>query len=338
MSKFGSSTQTGGPRLNGTLRSFLRYSGTSGRRRAIAATNSSYGGAGPSKTAIDPIANEVSWSWSSASIKAASSDFSRSMPAPYSSGPVIPTDLRDPGGSHLADGLLQGAVDVLRIDVEFLSGLLLGPRDGLANCLLDLALADYDESSFAWVDVVAQFLSFRPRHPLCQVPADAADHAAGRRRTEDCRREQDADGRPGGDSPPGAVAGGCLVLVLMDLAGCVLGYDGRVVGADQASFARVLHDLVVVPRHCLVWIRRHQYECAARTGHICLPPYRWRHRQPRWRPSAATASSSRLSACPLPRRHPCRARRRRPDRRGWCREIGACRERVGSGQAGGGTR
>lgn len=59
---------------------------------------------------------------------------------------------------HLLHGLLQGPVDVLRVDAEFLGGLLLGPGHGVLDCLLDLGLTDDDEACVARIDEITEFL------------------------------------------------------------------------------------------------------------------------------------------------------------------------------------
>src|SRR6266542_4441904 len=50
---------------------------------------------------------------------------------------------------HLLHGLLQGPVDVLRVDAEFHGGL---------DCLLDLGLTDDDEACVARIDEITEFL------------------------------------------------------------------------------------------------------------------------------------------------------------------------------------
>ena len=78
------------------------------------------------------------------------------------------------------------------------------------------------------------------------MSADPADYPADGGRAEYGWREQDPHGRPGGDAPPGAVAGRRLVLVLVHLAASVLGDYGRVIGPDQSLGVQFLDDLVVI--------------------------------------------------------------------------------------------
>lgn len=168
---------------------------------------------------------------------------------------------------HLPDGLLERPVDVLGVDVEFLGGLLLSPGHGLLDRVLDLALADDDQACLAGIDEVAQLLGPGPRHSLGQMAADAADDSARRGRAEHRRREDDPDRRPGRHSPPGTVARGGLVLVLVDLAVRVLGDQCRVVGADQAAGVQSLDDLVVVSRRAFVRVCRDIDERTVGLGH-----------------------------------------------------------------------
>ncbi len=166
---------------------------------------------------------------------------------------------------------VQGTVDVLWVDVELPRLLLLCPGDGAVDRLLDLAFADDDERSLARIDEVAQLLRIRAGHALGQVSADSADDAACGRGAEDGRREDDTHGGSGGDTPPGTVAGGCLVLVLVHLAVLILGDHGRIVGTDQAQRMRLLDDPVVVTRRHLVGVGRHHDEGAAGIGHSAPP-------------------------------------------------------------------
>jgi hypothetical protein len=62
------------------------------------------------------------------------------------------------------------------------------------------------------------------------VPSERSSRAADRGRPQDGGREDDPDGSAGRCAPPGTLAGGCLVLVLVDLAAGVLGNDRRIVG------------------------------------------------------------------------------------------------------------
>jgi uncharacterized hydrophobic protein (TIGR00271 family) len=174
---------------------------------------------------------------------------------------------RDGARLHLPDGAFQGLVDVLGVHVELLGGLLLRPGHGLLDRGLDLALADHDQARLAGIDEVAQFLGLGPGHPAGQVAADAADDPARGGRAEDGRREDDPDRRAGRDPPPGAVARGGLVLVLVDLAAGVLGDHGGVVRADQAGVVQVLDDLVVVPGGHFARICRDIDERAVGLGH-----------------------------------------------------------------------
>src|SRR5580693_8130889 len=126
-------------------------------------------------------------------------------------------------GLHVSDSFLQGTVDVLRADIKLLRGLPLRPGHGVLDRVLEFALPDNHETSLARVDKVTERFGVRAGHPLGQVAADAADDAADR------GRENDSDGSAGGDAPPGAVTRCGLVLILVHLAGGVLGDDGRIV-------------------------------------------------------------------------------------------------------------
>jgi hypothetical protein len=99
------------------------------------------------------------------------------------------------------------------------------------------------------------------------VTGERADHPADGGRADDRRREDRADRRPNADTPPGAVPGRRLVLVLVHLAVRVLGHDGGVIGSDQATSVQILHDLVVLPRRSLVRIRGDEDEYAVSLCH-----------------------------------------------------------------------
>src|SRR5262245_46377445 len=86
---------------------------------------------------------------------------------------------------HLLHCLLEGPVDVLRIDAELLRGCLLGAGDRILNRPLDLGLADDKQPGLTRFDKVAHFLGAVARHPFAEVPTHSADHAASRGRPED---------------------------------------------------------------------------------------------------------------------------------------------------------
>src|SRR5690348_14858694 len=92
------------------------------------------------------------------------------------------------------------------------------------------------------------------------MPADGADSGPGRGPSEDRRREDEPDGCAGGCAPPGTLAGGRLVLVLMNVAAGVLGDHGRIVGTHHALSVRVLDDLIVTLRCCFIRVCRYQSE------------------------------------------------------------------------------
>src|SRR5215471_5993704 len=102
------------------------------------------------------------------------------------------------------------------------------------------------------------------------MAADGAGGGADGGRAEDGRREDDTYRRARGGAPPGAVAGGGLVLVFVDLAVGVLGDHGSVVGADQAAGVQILDDLVVILRSGFVRVRCDENERAVGVGHGAL--------------------------------------------------------------------
>ena len=57
---------------------------------------------------------------------------------------------------HLLDRFLQGLVDVLRVHVKLVGGLLLRPGHGVLDRVFDLALPDDDEPGLARVDEVTE--------------------------------------------------------------------------------------------------------------------------------------------------------------------------------------
>src|SRR5258707_1047926 len=99
------------------------------------------------------------------------------------------------------------------------------------------------------------------------MSADPADYPADGGRAEYGWREQDPHGCPGGDAPPGAVAGRRLVLVLAHLAAGIFRDDCGIVGPDQTLGMQSLDDLVVLLRRRLVRIRSDVNECAVIPGH-----------------------------------------------------------------------
>src|SRR5215469_3012503 len=102
------------------------------------------------------------------------------------------------------------------------------------------------------------------------MAGDGAGGGADGGRAEDGRREDDPYRRARGGAPPGAVAGGGLVLVFVDLAVGVLGDHGSVVGADQAAGVQILDDLVVILRSGFVRVRCDENERAVGVGHGAL--------------------------------------------------------------------
>jgi hypothetical protein len=63
---------------------------------------------------------------------------------------------------HLLHGLLQGLVEVFRVDAEVFGGLLVGPGHGLLDSVFDLALANDDEACLAGVDEVTELFGAGP--------------------------------------------------------------------------------------------------------------------------------------------------------------------------------
>src|SRR5258708_16370352 len=86
------------------------------------------------------------------------------------------------------------------------------------------------------------------------MSADPADNPADGGRAEYGWREQDPHGCPGGDAPPGAVAGRRLVLVLPHLAAGIFRDDCGIVGPAPTLGMQSLDDLVVLFRRRLVRI------------------------------------------------------------------------------------
>ena len=149
--------------------------------------------------------------------------------------------------------------------------MLFGLQFRLLHSLLQLALADDDESGLPVVDDVPEFLDVGPGHAAPQMPADPADRRTDDGGADDGGREQDADDGAGGGAAPGPVPGGHLILVDVDLPGGVFGDHGGVVGADRAGRVQVLDDVVVGARRRFVRIGADINENRIRLRHVVSP-------------------------------------------------------------------
>src|ERR1700722_7801686 len=156
----------------------------------------------------------------------------------------VPTPVRDGSGDRLR-GLLHRLVHVGLVDLELLGHLLLGLELGLLDGVLNRRLAEDHQRSLSGVDGLAELLDVGTRHPLPQVSAHAADGRTDDGCSDDGGREQDAHQGTRGGAAPGALPGGGLVLVDVDLPLVVLGDHSGVIGAHGADRVEVLDDVVV---------------------------------------------------------------------------------------------
>src|SRR5499427_4882873 len=150
------------------------------------------------------------------------------------------------GSADFRGGLPDGGVDVARLHVEFLGDVLFGLQRGLVHRLLDLAVPDHYQRGRAVVDDLAELLDIGAGHAPPQVPADPTGHRAHGGGADDRGREQDTEHRADRCAAPGAVPGGHLVLVDVDLAVVVLGHHRGVIGPHRPGRVQVLDDLIVV--------------------------------------------------------------------------------------------
>ena len=116
----------------------------------------------------------------------------------------IGADLRA-AGSHLRRCILQG-LDILRVNAEFLGGLLLRPVHSVLDRLLDHALTDDDEAGLAGIDEVAELFDLGACHPLgvdlsVACSAESVSWVVTRPDRQRRRAVVSSEGMPGSESP-----------------------------------------------------------------------------------------------------------------------------------------
>ena len=92
---------------------------------------------------------------------------------------------------------------------------------------------------------------------MADQPTRRGAHDAAR---DDAGREEDAQKRPYDEPGPGAVLGGLLVLVDVDLIPLVLVYHGGVVGTDNPGGVKLLDHVVIGLRTFPVGVGPHEHE------------------------------------------------------------------------------
>src|SRR5580692_9994456 len=156
--------------------------------------------------------------------------------------------------AHGTGGIPDGPVDVFRVYVQLLGGVLLRLQGGLIQGLLDVAFPDHHQGGLPVIDDLPEFLDVGTGHAAPQVAADPTHGRAHYGCADDGGREEETDRRPGGRATPGTVPCGHLILIDVHLALVVLGHHGGVVAPNRPGRVQLFDHPVVLAGLSLTWI------------------------------------------------------------------------------------